>query len=63
LTCRAGSGCLLGGGYEHVLIDNISARLEHNYSDYGDDLVVGPQVSAVRNYHRHAVMAGLNFRF
>ena len=56
-------GWTVGAGYEHVLGRNISARLEYNYADYGDDLLPGIGGGARLNYHRHAVMTGLNFRF
>jgi outer membrane immunogenic protein len=56
-------GWTVGAGYEHVLGRNVSARLEYNYADYGDDLLPGVGGGARLNYHRHAVMTGLNFRF
>nr|WP_310525372.1 outer membrane beta-barrel protein [Polymorphobacter sp.] len=57
-------GYTLGAGYERMLATNVSARLEYNYSNFGsDDLsaVVGP--NAELDYSRHAVTAGVNFRF
>lgn len=56
-------GWTVGAGYEHVLGRNVSARLEYNYADYGDDLLPGIGGGSRLNYHRHAVMTGLNFRF
>lgn len=56
-------GWTIGAGYEHVLGRNVSARLEYNYADYGDDLLPGVGGAGRLNYHRHAVMTGLNFRF
>jgi outer membrane immunogenic protein len=56
-------GYLVGAGYEHKLSRNVSARLEYNYSDYGNDNLVGIGGPATLNYHRHAVMTGVNFRF
>ena len=56
-------GWTIGAGYEHVLGRNVSARLEYNYADYGDDLLPGIGGASRLNYHRHAVMTGLNFRF
>lgn len=56
-------GYLVGVGYEHKLGRNVSARLEYNYSDYGNDTLPGVGGPATLNYHRHAVMTGLNFRF
>ncbi len=56
-------GYLVGVGYEHRLGRNVSARIEYNYSDYGNDQLVGVGGPATLNYHRHAVMTGVNFRF
>ncbi|MBU6164576.1 MAG: outer membrane beta-barrel protein [Alphaproteobacteria bacterium] len=56
-------GYLLGVGYEHKLSRNISARLEYNYADYGNDILPGAGGPNTLNYHRHAVMTGVNFRF
>jgi outer membrane immunogenic protein len=56
-------GWTVGGGYEQMLGRNVSARLEYNYADYGDDLLPGVGGGTRLNYHRHAVMTGLNFRF
>jgi len=56
-------GYLLGVGYEHKLASNISARLEYNYADYGNDILPGIGGGSTLNYHRHAVMTGINFRF
>jgi outer membrane immunogenic protein len=57
-------GFTVGAGYEQAFARNVSARLEYNYSDYGsEDLsdLVGARTRAKIN--RHAVTAGLNFRF
>jgi len=56
-------GYLVGAGYEHMLAKNVSARVEYNYSDYGNDNLPGIGGGAQLNYHRHAVMTGVNFRF
>jgi outer membrane immunogenic protein len=56
-------GYLVGAGYEHMLARNVSARVEYNYSDYGNDTLPGIGGGARLNYHRHAVMTGVNFRF
>lgn len=57
-------GFTIGAGYEQAFARNVSARLEYNYSDYGsEDLsdLVGARASA--GLSRHAITAGLNFRF
>ncbi|WP_156874420.1 outer membrane protein [Sandarakinorhabdus limnophila] len=46
-----------------MLGKNVSARIEYNYSDYGNDTLPGIGGGASLNYHRHAVMTGVNFRF
>ena len=56
-------GYTVGAGYEHMLGRNVSARLEYNYSDYGNDVLPGAGGPSTLNYHRHAVMTGVNFRF
>lgn len=59
-------GYTVGAGYEQMLGRNASARIEYNYSDFGKDKfsTVGlPNDTAELNYRRHAVTAGLNFRF
>lgn len=56
-------GYTLGVGYEKMLMKNVSARVEYNYSDYGNDTLVGTGGPSTLNYHRHAIMTGLNLRF
>ena len=56
-------GYTVGAGYEQMLGKNVSARIEYNYSDYGNDTLPGIGGGASLNYHRHAVMTGVNFRF
>jgi outer membrane immunogenic protein len=54
----------VGAGYEQMLGKNVSARIEYAYSDYGNDSLPGiGGGGASLNYHRHAVMTGVNFRF
>lgn len=57
-------GYTVGAGYEQMVGQNVSARVEYNYSDFGSDQLgtsFGNQ--AELDYSRHAVTAGLNFRF
>ena len=61
-------GYTVGAGYERMLARNVSARVEYNYSDFGKDNL--PFVAAglgadnaELKYRRHAVTAGVNFRF
>lgn len=57
-------GFTIGAGYEQAVATNVSARVEYNYSDYGSENlgdIDGARASA--GLSRHAVTAGLNFRF
>lgn len=57
-------GYTIGAGYERMVAQNVSARVEYNYSDFGtDDLGATFGNSAELDYSRHAVTAGVNFRF
>lgn len=56
-------GYTLGAGYELLLTDTISARVEYAYSNYGSDTLPGIGGAAVINYRRHGVTAGFNLRF
>lgn len=63
-------GYTVGAGYERMLGRNVSARLEYGYSDFGSDRInltqagiPGTGGNAELDYSRHAVTAGLNFRF
>ena len=57
-------GYTVGGGLEQSFGRNVSGRVEYAYSHFGrDDLsaLFGPGSQV--NYNRHAVTAGLNYRF
>jgi outer membrane immunogenic protein len=57
-------GFTIGAGYEQAFARNVSARLEYNYSDYGsEDLSDFFEERASAGLSRHAITAGLNFRF
>lgn len=67
---RAGfdrDGWTVGGGYEQPLTRHVSARLEYDYSDFGNVGINDPQSPGFATIdgklHRNAVTAGLNFRF
>ena len=57
------NGYTLGAGYERSLADNISARIEYAYSDYGSDTLPGIGGPVEVNYRRHGITAGFNLRF
>lgn len=57
-------GFTIGAGYEQAFAKNVSARLEYNYSDYGsEDFSDFFEERASAGLSRHAITAGLNFRF
>ncbi|GGE15424.1 hypothetical protein GCM10011529_22290 [Polymorphobacter glacialis] len=61
-------GYTVGAGYERMFTPNVSGRVEYNYSDFGSDDLPFVAASlgvtdAELKYRRHAVTAGLNFRF
>ena len=47
-------GWLVGGGLEHALSENVSARAEYRYSDFGD---------GGSGFDRHQALFGLSYRF
>ena len=57
-------GWTLGAGVEHAITDNVIARVEYRYTDYGKDTfnLGGVKVRGGSN-HEHRVMAGLAFKF
>jgi outer membrane immunogenic protein len=58
------NGWTIGAGYERYLASNVSARLEYNYSDFGkDNLASTFGANSNLSYKRHALTAGVNFRF
>ena len=45
---------VVGGGVEHALSDNLSARVEYRYSDLGE---------GDGGFDRHQALFGLSYRF
>lgn len=56
-------GYTVGGGVEGMVTDNITARLEYRYTDYGSDdyNINGNSFSSA--YDEHSVRAGVGFKF
>jgi outer membrane immunogenic protein len=52
-------GWTVGGGVETALTDNVVARAEYRYSDYGSDRIAGAKSSATE----HRVMGGIAVKF
>jgi len=68
------TGWTVGAGLEMVLTENLHARIQYRYTDYGDDTKqikhVQKKNKVVKNVdakldvaHSHQVMVGLTFRF
>lgn len=60
-------GYTVGVGYEQAIARAVTARVEYNYSEYGNrhlyDAAFSNQGSITSDYRRNAVTAGLNFHF
>jgi outer membrane immunogenic protein len=62
------SGYLLGLGYEQMLANHLSARLEYDYSNFASSdqatlaTALGGSGGTMASY-RHGISAGLNYRF
>jgi outer membrane immunogenic protein len=56
-------GWTIGAGYERYITPNISGRLEYNYTGLGNDALPSTNVSRSVDYQRHAITAGVNYRF
>lgn len=59
------TGYTVGAGVEAMVTDNVSAKLEYAYSDYGSwNGTLSPSGLAVDfKLHTHAIKAGVNFHF
>lgn len=56
-------GWTIGGGVEHAITDNVIARVEYRYTDYGKDKFNLAGLNVRGSNHEHRVMAGLSFKF
>lgn len=57
-------GYTVGGGVEGFVTDNITARVEYRYTDYGDEDYTLPTTGAFSSgYDEHSVRAGIGFKF
>lgn len=52
-------GWTVGGGAEYAVTDNVAARAEYRYTDYGKDSIAGARSSATE----HRVMGGVAVKF
>lgn len=55
-------GWTLGGGFEQMLTENVSARVEYRHTKFNSFDVDGIDGASAR-FNRNRVMAGVNFRF
>jgi outer membrane immunogenic protein len=56
-------GWTVGGGVEHAVMGNWTAKLEYLYVDLGSfDVAVAPAVNNI-SFKEHVVRAGLNYKF
>jgi outer membrane immunogenic protein len=58
-SSKTGVGWTVGGGVESALTDNVVARAEYRYTDYGTDRIAGAKSSATE----HRVMGGIAVKF
>jgi outer membrane immunogenic protein len=56
-------GWTIGAGYERYITPNISGRLEYNYTGLGSEALTSTNVVRSLDYQRHAITAGVNYRF
>jgi len=62
------TGWTLGAGLEYKLTENIHARIQYRYTDYGDDtkrIASNPPnfIDAKLDYDAHMVTVGISYRF
>jgi len=59
------TGWTLGAGVEMRLSENLHARLQYRYTDYGDDTktIYPPDLTAKLDYNAHMVTLGISYRF
>ncbi len=58
-------GWTVGLGIEAMVAENVSAKVEYNYTDYGTrsyDYAPGPETTDT-SFTTHAIKAGVNFHF
>lgn len=65
---KIGAGFVVGAGVEHAFTDNVTARIEYNYFDFGKATITGEHVNgSVGDYKAdlkaHTVRLGLNYKF
>jgi outer membrane immunogenic protein len=57
-------GYTVGGGVEGFITDNVTARVEYRYTDYGSDSYdLGGVGTITSGYDEHSVRAGVGLKF
>lgn len=56
-------GWTAGAGVESLLTDNITARIEYRYTDYGEATLSPGGVPTSSDFSDHAIRGGLGFKF
>lgn len=56
-------GWTLGGGFEQMVTQNVSARVEYRHTKFNSFTVDGIDDSASARFNRDRVMVGVNYRF
>ncbi|WP_457606169.1 outer membrane protein [Nitratifractor sp.] len=57
------AGWTIGAGIEMVLTENLHARLQYRYTDYGSDHFSDQRYTGKVDYNAHMVTLGLSYRF
>jgi len=57
------SGLVIGGGIEYGLTENLSARLEYDYYDFGNTTIALSATPLTSTAYLHTLTFGLNWRF
>lgn len=56
-------GWTAGAGVEGMVTDNITARIEYRYTDYGDETFAPGGVPVTTDFSDHAIRGGVGFKF
>lgn len=56
-------GWTAGAGVEGMVTDNLTARIEYRYTDYGDETFTPGGVPTSSDFSDHAIRGGVGFKF
>lgn len=57
------AGWVLGAGVEHAFTDNVTAKLEYQYVDFGSFTAGGDALSSKATADFHSIRVGVNYKF